>query len=160
MNTMGLDLIGVGAQIGLFLATLLLAYVGYYQINKVRAQSNADFIARLNREFFYENEVNRSIVRTVKEGGPILKKNGGAFTEYDIEGCIRYFEMIERFIAEGVISFGLVDEMFGSHIVRCWENGEIKGYILGESSTQKDNRYFEHFEMLAIRIAGYRKRQP
>ena len=154
---MNLDLINTIALSGTFLATLILAYVGYYQVNKVRAQSNADFVARLNREFFYENEANRSIIRAIKEHQPILRENGGSFTEYDIEGCIRYFEMIEQFISVGVVSFELVDEMFGGYIMRCWENQEIRGYVLFERKQRKDDRYFEHFENLASKLMAYRK---
>jgi hypothetical protein len=59
-----LTIIDTISQVGLFLATVGLVYIAYYQVNKIREQSNADFIARLNWEFFYENAINPSNRRT------------------------------------------------------------------------------------------------
>jgi len=140
------------AQVGLFLATVGLLYVAYWQVNKIREQSNADFIARLNREFFYESATNPSIIKAIEERRPILQKNGGEFSEYDIHAYLRYFEMIERFIARGIISIDLVDEMFGSNIARAWENDEVRENVLQMRARRKDKRYFEHFEKLAKEI--------
>jgi hypothetical protein len=147
-----LAIINTVAQVGLFLATVGLVYVAYWQVNKVREQSNADFIARLNREFFYESAMNPSIIRAIGERRPILQKNGGEFTEYDIHAYLRYFEMIERFIDRGVISLDLVDEMFGSNIARAWENNEIREDVLQTRERRRDKRFFEHFEKLAKEI--------
>jgi hypothetical protein len=149
MTPTTLNIITVIAQFGLFLATVGLVVVGYFEVNKVRRQNNADFIARLNREFFYESTVNREIIRAIEEHRPILHGNNGDFSEYDLRSYLRYFEMIERFISEGVISFGLVDEMFGSYISRAWENDEVREFIARVRQEKKDRRYFEHFEQLA-----------
>jgi hypothetical protein len=145
-------------QLGLFLATVALAFIGYYQINKVRAQSNADFILRLNREFFYENEKNRDIIRAIEEHRPLLTADRGSFTEYELNGYLRYFELIERFIAGGIVSFDLVDEMFGRHIGRAWENDEIRKYVNRVRDDKKDKRYFEHFEQLAKKVLAIEKK--
>jgi hypothetical protein len=153
-----LALINTVAQVGLFLATVGLIYVAYWQVNKVREQSNADFIARLNREFFYESATNPSIIRAIGERRSILQKNGGEFTEYDIHAYLRYFEMIERFIDRDVISLDLVDEMFGSNIARAWENDEIREDVLRMRERRNDKRYFEHFEKLAKDILEIEKK--
>jgi hypothetical protein len=153
-----IQIINTVAQVGLFLATVGLVYIAYYQVNKIRGQSNADFIARLNREFFYENETNRNIIKAIEERRPIFQKNGGGFSEYDIHAYLRYFEMIERFIAGGIISLDLVDEMFGSYIARAWENTEIRTYVTDGREKKKDRRYFEHFEQLAKKILEIEKR--
>jgi hypothetical protein len=158
MDPETLGIVNTISQAGLFLATLGLVYVAYWQVNKVREQSNADFIARLNREFFYESAMNPSIIRAIGERRPILKKNGGEFTEYDIHAYLRYFEMIERFIDCGVISLDLVDEMFGSNIARAWENDEIRKDVLQTRERRKDVRYFEHFEKLAKDILEIEKK--
>ena len=147
-----LNIIDTISQAGLFLSTALLAFIGYYQINKIREQSNADFIVRINKEFFYESEINRKLIKAIENRRPILKKHRGAFSEDDLRGYLRYFEMIERFIATGIISFELVNEMFGVYIARAWENQEVKNYVLQIRASKKDNRYFEHFEELAERI--------
>ena len=152
MDAGTLTIISIISQAGLFLATVGLVYIAYYQMNKIREQSNADFIARLNHEFFYENATNPSIIKAIEEHAPILQRNNGAFNEYDIHAYLRYFEMIERFIAMGIISLDLVDEMFGSYIARAWENNEIREYVLRVREDRKDKRYFEHFEQLAKKI--------
>ncbi|HUC01636.1 MAG TPA: hypothetical protein VMA75_01905 [Candidatus Paceibacterota bacterium] len=152
-----LDVVNTVSQVGLFLATLGLLYVAYYQVNKIRSQSNADFIARLNREFFYENPTNRKIIKAIEEHQPVFQKNGGEFTEYDIHAYLRYFEMIERFIAGGIVSLDLVDEMFGNYIARAWENGEIQEYVVRNRERRKDKRYLEHFEQLAKKIIATEK---
>jgi hypothetical protein len=146
------------AQVGLFFATLILAYIAYYQVNKVRGQSNADFILRLNREFFYESQTNRNLVKAIEKHEPVLKENHGEFDEYDIYGYLRYFEMIERFIDAGIVSFDLVDEMFGAYIARAWENVEIRSYVVWIRKERKDDRYFEHFEQLAKDILEREKK--
>lgn len=158
MTLGALDIVSTTSQAGLFLATLGLLYVAYYQVNKIRSQSNADFIARLNREFFYENATNRSIIRAIEERRPVLQKNGGEFTEYDLHAYLRYFEMIERFIAGGIVSLDLVDEMFGNYIARAWENSEINEYVTQNRERRKDKRYLEHFEQLAQTILKMEKR--
>jgi hypothetical protein len=147
-----IQIINTVAQVGLFLATLGLVYIAYYQVNKIRGQSNADFITRLNREFFYESATNRNIIKAIEEQKPILQKNGGVFSEYDVRAYLRYFELIERFIANGIVSLDLVDEMFGSYIARAWENTEVRTYITDVREKKKDRRYFEHFEQLAKKI--------
>jgi hypothetical protein len=152
-----LDVVNTVAQVGLCVATIGLFYVAYYQVNKIREQGNADFIARLNREFFYENETNPSIIRAIEENRPIFKKNGGEFTEYELHAYLRYFEMIERFIASGIISLDLVDEMFGNYIARSWENDEIRKYVTDVRINKNDRRYFEHFEQLAKKILTIEK---
>lgn len=146
------------SQAGLFLATVALAYIAYYQIGKIRAQSNADFITRINKEFFYDNEMNRKIIKTIEERKPILKKNRGVFSAYDLNGYLRYFELIERFVADGVVSFDLVDEMFGNDIARAWENREIENYVMQLRKEKQDTRYFEHFEQLAKKIIALEHR--
>ena len=158
MTPENIQIINTVAQVGLFLATLGLVYIAYYQVNKIRGQSNADFIARLNREFFYENETNRNIIKAIEERHPIFQKNSGEFSEYDIHAYLRYFEMIERFIAGGIVSLDLVDEMFGGYIARAWENGEIRTYVTDAREKKKDRRYFEHFEQLAKKILEIEKR--
>jgi hypothetical protein len=140
------------SQVGLFFATLGLVYIAYYQVNKIREQSNADFIARLNREFFYENTTNRNIIKAIEEHRPLFHGNNGEFSEYDIHAYLRYFEMIERFIANGIVTLDLVDEMFGGYIARAWENNEIREYVARVRSDKKDKRYFEHFEQLAKKM--------
>ena len=157
MSPENLELINTFAQIGLFLATVGLVYTAYYQVNKIREQSNADFITRLNREFFYENATNRNIIKTIEEHRPVFQKNGGEFSEYDIHAYLRYFEMIERFIAGGIVSLDLVDEMFGGYIARAWENDEVKKYVADTRDSKKDKRYFEHFEQLAKKILQIEK---
>ncbi len=152
-----LEVLNTVAQVGLCIATIGLLYVGYYQVNKIREQSNADFIARLNREFFYESETNPSIIKAIEENRPIFKKNGGMFTEYDLHAYLRYFEMIERFIASDIISLDLVDEMFGNYIARSWENDEIRKYVTDVRVQKNDTRYFEHFEQLAKKILAIEK---
>jgi hypothetical protein len=158
MTPENIQIINTVAQVGLFLATVGLVYIAYYQVNKIREQSNADFIARLNREFFYENETNRSIIKAIEERCAIFQKNGGEFNEYDIHAYLRYFEMIERFIAGGIVSLDLVDEMFGSYIARAWENDEVRKYVTDVRDNRKDRRYFEHFEQLAKRILEIERR--
>jgi hypothetical protein len=147
-----LEIINTIAQVGLFLGTVGLVYIAYYQVNKIRAQSNADFIARLNREFFYENAANRSIIKAIEEHRPIFKKAGGEFNEYEVHAFLRYFEMIERFVASDIITLDFVDEMFGGYIARAWENEEIRNYVTSIREGKKDKRYFEHFEALAKKI--------
>ena len=154
---MDLAVIDTISQVGLFIATLGLVFVAYYQVNKIRSQSNADFIARLNREFFYESATNRAIVKAIEEHRPILHGNSGDFNEYELRAYLRYFEMIERFIAEDVISLELVDEMFGNYIARAWENDEVKDFVARMRADRKDKRYLEHFEQLAGKILALEK---
>ena len=158
MSSITFSIITVIAQVGLFFATIGLVIVGYFEVNKVRRQNNADFIARLNREFFYESTVNREIIKAIEERRPILHGNNGDFSEYDLRSYLRYFEMIERFISEGVISLALVDEMFGNYISRAWENDEVKDFVERIRKEKKDRRYFEHFEQLAKKTLEMEKR--
>ncbi len=152
MNVNGFEIATLVVEAGTFLATLGLVVVGYFEVNKVRRQNNADFIARLNREFFYESATNREIIKAIEEHRPILHGNSGDFNEYELRAYLRYFEMIERFISEGVISLDLVDEMFGSYIARAWENAEVKDFVARTRTDRKDKRYLEHFEQLAGKI--------
>jgi len=158
MNVSGFEIATLIAQGGTFVATLGLVVVGYFEVNKVRRQNNADFIARLNREFFYESATNREIIKAIEEHRPILHGNSGDFNEYELRAYLRYFEMIERFISEGVVSLDLVDEMFGSYIARAWENAEVKDFVARMRADRKDKRYLEHFEQLAGKIIATEKR--
>jgi len=158
MNVSGFEIATLIAQGGTFVATLGLVVVGYFEVNKVRRQNNADFIARLNREFFYESATNREIIKAIEEHRPILHGNSRDFNEYELRAYLRYFEMIERFISEGVVSLDLVDEMFGSYIARAWENAEVKDFVARMRADRKDKRYLEHFEQLAGKIIATEKR--
>jgi hypothetical protein len=147
-------------NIFLFLATVALAFIAYIQLKALREQANADFLLKFNRDFF-NNEVTRKIIPLIEENRPILKRNSGIFSEYDLDDYLGYYELMSWYEEKGIIDFDLIDETFGHYISLAWQNKEIKEYIDELRETTKDQRYYKPFETLANRIIeiekGFRK---
>jgi hypothetical protein len=147
-------------NIFLFLATVALAFIAYIQLKALREQANADFLLKFNRDFF-NNEVTRKIIPLIEENRPILKRNSGIFSEYDLDDYLGYYELMSWYEEKGIIDFDLIDETFGHYISLAWQNKEIKEYIDELRETTKDQRYYKPFENLANRIIeiekGFRK---
>jgi hypothetical protein len=136
---------------GLFIATVALGVIAYIQLKALREQANADFLLKFNRDFF-DNEINKEIIPAIEENKKLLEKTGGEFTEYQLDDCLGYYELMSQYEKKGIVDFELIDEMFGHYIFLAYQNKEIKEYIEELRKNTKDPRYYKPFEDLAIRI--------
>ncbi len=138
-------------NIGLFIATVALAFIAYIQLKALREQANADFLLKFNREFF-DSDTNQKIIIAIEERKNVLKENKGEFTDYQLDDYLGYYELMSWYEKKGLIDFELIDEMFGHYISLAWQNEEIKKYIDKLRDETRDPRYYKPFEDLATRV--------
>jgi hypothetical protein len=138
-------------NMGLFIATVVLAVIAYIQLEALREQANADFLLRFNRDFF-DNDTNQKIIELIEENRNIIKDNKGVFTYYQLDDYLGYYELMAHYEKKDFIKFDLIDEMFGHYISLAWRNEEIHNYITKLRKDTNDPRYYRPFEDLAIRI--------
>lgn len=136
---------------GLFIATVVLALVAYIQLEALRVQSKADFLFRFDKEFFGD-EIIQEIIVVIEEQRNLLKGNKGKFTKYQLDNYIGYFELMSRYVKEGVVDFEFIDDTFGHYISSAWRNKEVKEYVDRLRAETKDPRYYESFQKLATRV--------
>jgi len=136
---------------GIFITTVILALVGYIQLEALRVQSRADFLFRFENEFFHD-EIVQEIMVVIDENESLLKKNGGKFTGYDLDNYIGYFESMGRYEKDGIIDFEFIDDIFGHYIFQAWQNKEISDYVDWLREDMNDPRYYEFFQKLAKRV--------
>ena len=136
---------------GIFITTVILALVGYIQLEALRVQSRADFLFRFESEFFHDKIV-QEIMIVIDENESLLKKNGGKFTGYALDNYIGYFESMGRYEKDGIIDFEFIDDIFGHYISQAWQNKEISDYVDWLREDMKDPRYYEFFQELARRV--------
>jgi len=136
---------------GLFIATVALATVGYIQLRALEKQANADFLLKFNREFF-GSKTNQKIIISLEEGKTILNIHGGSFSEYQLDDFLGYYELMARFMKDGLLDFDIIDDMFGHYISLSWRNGEMQEYINALRNETRDFRYYRPFQELAEKI--------
>jgi hypothetical protein len=118
------------------------------QLLSLNKQVGGDFLMRLNREFFKDF---KHYIPLVEEKKPLFKPDG-PFDEYDIDDYIGYFDLMQNLIDEKLLTFKLIDEVFGYYIARAWEHREIQNYVIQFREKMKDKSYYESFEILAKKI--------
>jgi hypothetical protein len=141
---------------GIFITTVILALVGYIQLEALRVQSKADFLFRFENNFF-QDDIAQEMMVVIDENESLLKKNGGKFTGYDLDNYIGYFESLGRYEKDGIIDFEFIDDIFGHYISQAWENKEIRDYVDWLRKDMKDPRYYEFFQELARRVIEKKK---
>jgi hypothetical protein len=65
---------------------------------------------------------------------------------------------MQNLIDEKLLTFKLIDEVFGHYIARAWENPEIQNYVTQFREKMKDKRYYESFEILSTKIIAEEKK--
>jgi hypothetical protein len=120
------------------ISTILLVGVAWFQLTAIRATTRADFIHRLNADFF--NTETRRLLRVLEEGQTKFDASGSspkfmegskvAFDAFDLDDLLLGpLEAVGIFERRGVIDIQLASQFFGWYVILIWQNSAVQEYI-------------------------------
>jgi len=136
-----MDVVSLAALITSVATLATVAFLAY-QVYYTRKEAHADFMYKMNRDFFFRDP-SRGIIRALEEDRKILKDKGGEFSETDVDDFLGNIELMEIYRKNGVLTKEDIGSMFGHYIRTAYENEEIKEYV------EKYAEYWEGFINLA-----------
>jgi hypothetical protein len=151
-------------------AELLIAYVAWIQLNKIKKANSAEFIHKLKRDFFTKEARNLMTLieldalkyvnneklpyfivleeRIASLPGEIKKEllNKMLYTAYEIDDILLgHFEDIGIFEENGILDIKMIYEEFSWYIETVYKNYEIQRYLKNERDDDKEiYSKFEH----------------
>ena len=126
-------------------AGITLLYIEIHRHNMI-AQSR--FSYTLNKDF-ENNAVDTAMATDIEEGKHILDIHGGRWNERQFDNYLSFFELMEDYIEAGSLNTRDVFDNYSDDILGAYNHPEIKKYIQGLRTTNKDSSYYEKFEKLA-----------
>lgn len=122
------DLVSLFFSFLLVLANIFLWIAVMKQLKEARRASQGTILLEANRDFFFSDRMYR-VRKAIESKKPILKSNGGQFTEQDLEDYIGYFEMLYGFTEQKILNLQLAEDNFGAYVEEAWVNKEVREYI-------------------------------
>ena len=121
------DLLNV-ANLLASISTLIFVIIVYWSTKDSQKTRLGDFLLRLHDSLFYQ-ENNAKIIKCIESNKPVLKKNGGIFSEFELDNFLGSIELLSVFVKENLIKENLVKHIFGYYIVKTGNSKEIKQYV-------------------------------
>lgn len=115
------------------------------QIRDLRNNQSAQLMLEFDREL--NSNINASIITAIENNLPILKENGGEFTETDIDHYLGIYELLNNISEVGIISDDMLYNAFSYWVVTTYQNKEIQDYL--SKIREEDESFFLGFEILA-----------
>ncbi len=149
------------------LATIFIAVVATVQLQALRHISNADFIHRLNNDF-YTAESRR--VRKLLEATDLRLETFGkrarfivgrqSLDDHEIDDLVLGpLEAVGIFFANGVVDLESAYEMFGTCVIEVWENAVVKKYIGWQRELQHGADIYDKLETLYGECTAFEMRK-
>jgi hypothetical protein len=149
-------------------ATVLLVAVAWVQLASLRATSRADFVHKLNGDFF--NPQMRKIVQLLQDHTAVFDDNGGKpryiedgtelFSCYELDDqLLGPLENVGIFECIGAVELSSVYDVFGYYILMVWEHVEIQRYIEWQRKQPYSWDVYERLEMLHQRCEAFRTKK-
>lgn len=144
----------IAVLIGLALL-LCLTIVSYENSKSQKLQQQASLLYKMQDDYFFKNENYPKILRLLEQNKPIMKTNGGDYSEYDLDDYLGFFELLSTYVDNDVLPYELVNNQFGFYITQAYKNQEITEYITKlRKESSLPNFLYNGFEKIAIQIVG------
>ena len=145
--------------------TLVLVLVAWIQLQSIKATSRADFIHKLNGDFF--NADMRRIMQSLQDRRAVFDENGGKpryiedaetlFTSYELDDLLLGpLENVAIFERIGAVKLDAVYDVFGYYILVVWEHPEVQRYIEWQRQQPCSWDVYERLENLHLKSDAYR----
>ncbi len=141
----------ISFSIVFFLLVIILLLIILIRDNKAtKIQEQASLFYKIQDDFFFKNTQLIKVLRLVQDDSPVLEKNGGEFSEYELDDYLGFFELLNKYVNEGIVPLDWVYNQFGYYIVHAYNNMEVKNYIY-ELKNEDASLFnvFSGFEILA-----------
>jgi hypothetical protein len=141
--------------------TLALTYSVYLvreqtiDIENTKSNRSADFIFRFNDRL--EKPPYGELRLAIASGEPILKEQGGKFTEEDLEGYLDLWEGLHDLYVKGLISKDMFYNSYSYDIEKAYDNPEVQAFV--KESQKESPEFYTGFQNLAKEMKAT-KRQP
>jgi hypothetical protein len=115
------------------IASIVSASISFYFEKKIdNRTSKRQFFYDFSRTFF-DNPNYRKISIALEEQylygrGKIFIRNGGKFSDYDIDNYLYFLYDLSSFAEQDLISYTLVEEQYAYYVCVTYINPEIQGY--------------------------------
>lgn len=160
--------LGCSAEWTSAIATIVLVIVAWVQLRAIRETSRADFIHRLNGDFF--NPTTRGMLQVLLDQQPRFDANGGfprfiegrrvLFNAYELDDLLLGpLEAVGIFEQLGAVEIKAVYDVFGYYINLVWEHAEIQHYISWQRSQPDGWDIYERLETLYQKLKIFRRRK-
>ena len=119
--------------VSIFIAALVSSAISYFFNKSIdRAAANRDFIYNFSRTFF-DNPKYRNISIAIEESylynkGKILKRNGGPFSDYDIDDYLSLLYDLYAYGEESLVDYDIIKDQFFYYVCITYQNKEIQEY--------------------------------
>jgi hypothetical protein len=153
------------------ISTALLVLVAWVQLRALRSTSNADFIHKLNSDFYTEGSRRlRALLENTDTrfrvagrvgifelvGQPPLQTI--VFNDEDVDDLVLGpLESVAVFYFNGAIDLPTTYEIFGTYVVRLWENDAIQKYISWSRTIPNCEDVYDQLQKLYIICHSYQQ---
>ena len=129
-------------QTALILAGVIVAYS---ELRNIKIVTSGNLTLELYKDIRSNRifEANPKIINAISYNKPILKDNGGALEEEDVDNYLNLFEWIAAANESDILSDDIVYNFHGDLILNTYSNKEIKNYI--KEVREEDKRYYQRF---------------
>lgn len=135
-----------------FVLILITAGVGYVQLQEIKRQmkdenkiASLQNVLTINSQLY--SEKNTGIIAAIGENQRIRNKNGGHYSDYELENFLGIFDSMDQVYIQGHLSINDLCEQFSYYVVSAYEYPEIKSYIR-EIRKNNENNFFGGFDDL------------
>lgn len=163
---------------GVFIATLLLAFIAWLQLSQLNKTSKSEFIHKFKNDFFtdktrilialFDNELLK-----FDQAGECFKLAGRVkrplkadiihvfsyvkteYSFYDVDDLLLgHFEDLGLYEKKGIVGIDMVYETYSWYIETCWKNDSIKKYIQSQLDDEGEDVY-DHFKYIYDKCKSY-----
>jgi hypothetical protein len=154
------------------ISTALLVLVAWVQLRALRSTSSADFIHKLNSDFYTEGSRKvRALLENTDTKFRVAGKVGifelvGRppleqtifFNDEDVDDLVLGpLESVAVFYFNGAIDLPTTYEIFGTYVVRLWENEAIQDYIKWSRTIPNCEDVYDQLQRLYIVCHSYQQ---
>ena len=150
-------------------STLALLIVAWIQLNKMSKISRADFIHRLNTDFYRPattdlfkkfDSPSVKFIETDESALFVDSRGNEVFNRYELNDFILGpLENVGTFERDGIIDLRMVYDICGSYVLKVWEKPFISEYVRWARRNKEDADTFECLESLYRKIKAYNQKK-
>ena len=127
-NANGSSRIPLIIDVFMLLVTFGMLVAIFQQVSSTRKAQEVASLISLNQQIYPCPKI-ESIVEDMNNGKKLAIKNGGRFSDNEIENFLGYFELIGIIKAKGYLEADTIHDMFGYDIEDIFNNKELVEHI-------------------------------
>jgi hypothetical protein len=113
-----------------------------------RERTSADLMLKFDHDLSTGND--DALVNAIENGDKILKRNGGQFTESNLDELLGEYELVADTSDAGLITDRMIFDAFSYDLCQVYKNREVAEYV--SESQRSDPTFYVGFQKLARRF--------